>query len=485
MKHLITILAVIILVADFGSAQPPDTLWTRTYGRSDYDYLYCVQQTEPDGGFVAAGCKAVSGSGTDLWIFKTDPNGDLLWEHTWGGSYNDAGYWVEQTNDGGYIVVGSYYPDSYNYDACLRKYDTDGNLTWSYTYNYSGVEGDDGHCVQQTSDGGYIFAGGTYTGGGNIWDFYLVKVDSAGTIEWQRSYPEGGYEAASFVRQTSDGGYVLCGYHTPNFPVPHDGRVFKTDANGNTQWTYTFGGSGGEGACCVRQTVPDGGYIVAGMTESYGAGSSDYVLLKLTASGTRDWWHTFGGSGVDEAYSVVQTDDGGYAILGSLETATSDDYWLIKTDSQGQEEWDETYGGANDERGVCVAQTSDGGYILGGSTQSYGAGGWDGWLVRLGPSPGGVIPADEARPDKFALLRAFPNPFNPSTRITYDLPTTCPVTLEVFDLLGRCVANLAKGVQPAGNYSILFDGSGLPSGLYFYRLQAGNFIQTQKMVLLK
>jgi hypothetical protein len=156
----------------------------------------------------------------------------------------------------------------------------------------------------------------------------------------------------------------------------------------------------------------------------------------------------------------------------------------MKINDQGDTLWTSTYGGILEEWAVSIQQTTDGGYIVAGRTESFGAGGTDIYLVRIA-SESAVAPTSLSVPLRYSLHPNYPNPFNPSTRITYDLSNTSPVTLEVFDLLGRRVATLAKGVQPMGSYSIPFDGSILPSGLYFYRLQAGTFVQTQKMVLLK
>ena len=164
--------------------------------------------------------------------------------------------------------------------------------------------------------------------------------------------------------------------------------------------------------------------------------------------------------------------------------AGSNDFYLVKTNNQGDRLWTRTYGGICDDYAYSVQQTADGGYIMAGFTYSFGADNGDFYLVKLGAETSGE-PISLSLPLRYSLHPNYPNPFNPSTRIAYDLPSPSSVTLEIFDLLGRRVTTLAKGVQPAGNYSIPFDGSALPSGLYFYRLQAGDFVQTQKMVLLK
>lgn len=595
--------------------QIPPVLWTHAYGENQDDHIYCVQQTQPDGGFIAAGAKTVSGLGTQLWVFKTYPCGTLQWEHTWGGTYNDYAYWVKQTNDGGYIIVGSWKYTNTDYDAYLIKLDSNGNTQWEHNYGGAG-DGDDGTCVQQTSDGGYVFAGGTYSYG-VIWDFWLVKVDAMGTTQWHRPYPMGGYQAASFVRQTSDGGYIMSGYTTPYYPMPWDAYIIKTNPSGDIQWTHQFGGGGGEWASCVRQ-LSSGDYVVTGFTDSYGAGGTDGLIYKLNNAGTLLWRRTYGGSGDDEFRKFQILPNGNIAVAGTYATLSqSSDFWLMITNAQGDSLDSHTYGGVGAENGSSLDLTDDGGYILSGWTQSYGMGGWDGWLVRLGtagppgppveitltpvnppivippsggsfsfnvsllnvsgasqtfdawsmievpggsqfialgpftltlnagasitrqrtqavpanapageyaywgfvgdypwnvmdsdsfsftkqgaggdwagsdgwvgggePFPGEIAVADRA-PLEFALHEAFPNPFNATTVLSYQLPVAGHVSLRVYDTVGRLVTTVVGGWRDVGAHQITFDGSALPSGIYLARLTAGDWSAVQKLVLMK
>jgi len=254
------------------------------------------------------------------------------------------------------------------------------NLVWSQTFGGSG--GDHAKSVQQTADGGYILAGCTQSyGAGNSGDAWLVKTDATGVEQWSQTFGGSRYDAAESVQQTTDGGYILAGYSESygaksfGFGVGANDNAWliKTDAMGVEQWSQTFGGSKDDYIYFVQQTT-DGGYILAGRTESYGAVSKNAWLIKTDATGVEQWSQTFGGISIDWIYSVQQTTDGGYILAGYTDSygAGYGDAWLIKTDAAGVEQWSQTLGGSEDDNEVwSIQQTTDGGYILAGRTYSY------------------------------------------------------------------------------------------------------------------
>ena len=363
------------------------TGWEKTYGGSSADVGYSIQQTT-DGGYIIAGTTWSYGAGIyNVYLVKTDTNGNESWSQTFGGSSYDGGYSVQQTTDGGYIITG--YTDSYStgyIDVYLIKTDANGNESWYNTFG--GSDNDEGKSVQQTSDGGYIIAGYTDSYGAGYTDVYLIKTDANGNESWYKTFGGSDFDTGCSVQQTSDGGYIITGYTQSYGAGSGNVYLIKTDPNGNELWNRTFGGSAYDTGHSVQQTS-DGGYIIAGSTPSYGAGNNDVYLIKTYANGNEQWSQTFGGSGYDCGYSVQQTSDSGYIIAGGTSSygAGSGDVYLIKTDGSGNEQWNQTFGGSDGESSYSVQQTSDGGYIIAGTTSSYGAGGADVYLIKTGPNP--------------------------------------------------------------------------------------------------
>jgi hypothetical protein len=258
-------------------------------------------------------------------------------------------------------------------------------IEWEKTYGSSMV--DWGRCVQQTLDGGYIITGAYNRNVYSPWwgYVYLMKTDSNGTFEWDKKYGIYQYDnVGQYVLQTSDGGYIVAGY--TGFTYHIDAYVLKTDNLGNLTWSCILGTFDyADDSLSVQQTT-DNGIILAGWTASYGAGSSDVWLVKLSLDGENEWNKTFGGSALDGVDSVTETLDGGFIILtgrtDSFESGGNGDAWLIKIDRYGNELWNRSYGGYYLDYGKSVLQTSDGGYIFCGSTYSFGSGNHDAWLVR-------------------------------------------------------------------------------------------------------
>lgn len=352
------------------SSQPP-IQWQNTYGLPFAGFGYFVQQTT-DGGYIATGMLQVV-TNHEVFLVKTDANGNTIWSQTYGiDTTYDCGYCVQQTTDGGYIIAGQYH----GYALWLIKTDSSGNQQWNQLFTTPWL--DTAYSVQQTTDGGYVMVGG-YTYAPGPPDMWIIKTDSNGIKQWDTKTGGGSSEYGHCIRQTTDGGYIIAGYTDSFGAGQDDARLVKLDSGGNIVWIQNYGGTNDDRGNSVRQTS-DGGYIMTGYTKSFGAGLADIYLVKTDSAGNLVWSQTYGGASDDEGNSVRQTTDGGYIIAGTTQSYGSGgvDAYLIKTDSTGNKQWDDTYGGTGFDDGQCVQQTSDGYYIIAGSTGNIF------WLIKLG-----------------------------------------------------------------------------------------------------
>jgi hypothetical protein len=244
-----------------------------------------------------------------IFIFQASAVGQVYWERTYGLEYKTSGdvMDVQQTTEGGYIFVGETFAFARGRDVYLLKTDASGKEIWSKAFG--GTEHDNGKSVRQTTEGGYIIAGSTNSFGVGEFDVYLLKTDADGQEEWSKTFGGSSWDEGNSVEQTSDGGYIVAG------SKDSDVYLLKTDTNGNELWSKTFGGIEDDSGNSVQQTS-DGGYIIVGSTKSFGAGGSDVYVLKTDADGTMMWGQTFGRSDDDLGFSVQQTKNGGYIIAG-------------------------------------------------------------------------------------------------------------------------------------------------------------------------
>ncbi len=478
--------AALLVTAGMASAQPPDTLWTRTYGGANIDIGHDVKQTA-DGGFIVAGyTRSYGPSGRNVWLLKTDADGNMEWSEAYGGGNDDEGHAVWQASDGGYIVAG--HTKSFGAggtDVYLVRTDASGNELWTRTFG--GPHDDEAYSVLETGDGGIVIAGVTSSYGAGSRDMWLIKTDADGVPLWTRTHGGTGSDGAWSVSRTSDDGFILAGW-TFSYGGGFLGNAWlvKTDSLGLLEWQRPFGGSGVDRGYCAQETS-DGRYIMAGYTDSFGSGLYDMLMVRTDSEGTAEWIEAYGGSGRDYGHSVVQTVDGGFLAAGYTLSygAGGDDIWLVRTDPDGAMEWHTTYGGSASDVAYSIANTSDGGYIVAGHTLSYGAGLHDVWLMRLAPDDpaGAELPVAGMSALKLCIQ---PNPFSRAVAITCSIPMASGVRLTIHDAGGRLVRTMHDADARPGKRTIVWDGlcnagRAVSPGVYFCRLEAGGSSSVTRM----
>lgn len=466
-KRLLVI-ALFFVALGVVSAQAPPIEWQNTIGGSGNDQLYSVDQTT-DGGYILGGNSAsdISGDKTensqgnyDYWVVKLDASGSIQWQNTIGGSSTDELNSIQQTADGGYILGG---------------------------HSSSNISGD----KTENSQGSF--------------DYWVVKLDAVGAIQWQNTIGGWEFDYLYSIQQTSDGGYVLggrswsgiSGDKTDTSRGGNDYWVVKLDSTGLIQWQNTIGGSINDFLISIEQTA-DGGYILGGWSSSDSTGDKtedsqggrDYWVVKLDIAGSIQWQNTIGGSGTDRLESIQQTSDGGYVMGGVSDSPISgdktedslggDDYWVVKLDTAGAIQWQNTIGGSGNDQLYSIQQTTDGGYVMGGYSLSNisgdktenSQGNWDYWVVKLGPDSTTVIV--QQLPVNNHQLQVYPNPFSSSTVITLKSPfekgDLGGWRITLYDILGkRQDASTSLSVTKEGAVVELQRGN-LPEGLYFFRI---------------
>lgn len=438
----------------FSMGQAPSIQWQKALGGSGNDRGYHIEQTN-DGGYITCGYSTIvdgditeNNGMTDFWVTKMDGSGFIQWSKSYGSPGTEVAYSIKQTTDNGYILTG--FTDSLGGDITAHydgndvwviKLDATGTLQWQK--NYGGNSVDFAEDIVQTTDGGYVVAGTSYSNDADVsgnhgqFDFWIFKLDASGNLLWQKCFGGTLNDMSTSILQTTDGGYIVAGStdsNNGNVSGNHgntDYWVVKLDVLGNIQWKRCIGGTGYDVATSIVQTS-DNGYAVAGhsrsndgdATDNYGI--NDYWIVKLTATGSIQWNKNYGGTASDICFSLDITNDNGYVLAGYTASNNIDvtgyqgnfDYWLVKVDSVGVLQWQKTLGGSGGDQGECVKVTSDGGFILTGISYSndgdvtgvHGIG-LDAWLVKLAPYVG----IEEEQNNLSVTI--FPNPSNGSFNI--------------------------------------------------------------------
>jgi len=386
MFRTLTLLALFII-----SQSPAQVInnTTLSIGTSGNDAGNSIIQTT-DGGYIVTGYSSCSVCPANLYVFKLNSSDNLLWTLKIGGTSDiDIGYSIIQTTDRNFVVSG--YTTLYGGGGIyVIKIDTMGNLLWSET-----IRGQKGYSIVQTADKGFAIAGYTTSCSFCATNSYIIKLDSEGNGKWSETIGGALSDTAYSIIQTKDGGYIIAGTTASFGAGGNDAYVVKLDSAGNIKWTKTIGGTTNDEAYSIVQTK-DGGYVLAGATSSYGAGGNDMYIIKIDSTGTIKWTRTLGGTGNDIAKSIVQTKDGGYVIAGNTTSInTTGDVSIVKLDSIGNLKWSNVILGGTASANSII-QTTNGGYALTGLTSFFGSG-EDDVLIEILDSTGNTcVPSNNS-----------------------------------------------------------------------------------------
>ncbi len=308
--------------------------WDRTFGGSEADVIYSIIQTKDEGYAVAGKTKSIA-SGEKAWVIKLNRRGNKVWDNTFAKRTDDEIFSIIQTADGGYAVCG--YTGAKEWgevDCWVIKLDETVNTVWDKIFG--GIGWDETNSILQTEDGGYVVFGFVQSKNKGREDAWIAKLDENGEMVWDKTFGGSQNDEVFSGIKTADGGYAVCGYTESKGAGGYDAWIAKLDENGEIVWDKAFGGIEAEVANSIIQTG-DGGYVLAGYTWSEGAGREDAWIIKLDENGEIVWDKTFGGSDEDVARCIIQAEDGGYVLAGYTESKGAGRYdaWVIKLDEKG------------------------------------------------------------------------------------------------------------------------------------------------------
>ena len=455
-----------------------DSLWSHTYG-SALDELCNAMCVTPDGGYLLVGQKYSDEPDyySRAWAVRTDGDGDTLWTRIYGGDTWYGFLSAKPTSDGGFILTGDQFDLEVDEESWSLKLNADGDSLWSAFYAWDLDHAAD---AVETPDGGFLVTSVGFGSGEGTLSACLIRLSANGEVTHHRFYHDNWTSSSNrSITQASDGGCVVAG------TISHDNADFwlmKTDDNGDSVWSRNYGTQSTEWGYSVCQNL-DGGYLIAGLRRIGLIGDIIWVV-NTNVNGDSIWSRTLGDCDWYSDVSIAPTPDGFFLITATSDSSTGHarDFLLVKISSDGDSLWSRSFGGSDDEYCTSVAATSDGGYVVGGCTHSFGMGAADFWLLKTTPE---LAVEDFILPPSSFSLANYPNPFNASTTISFDLPHESPVLLNVFDLTGRTVVTLADEPMTGGTHSINFNAAALPSGIYVYRLTGGDVSQARKLVVLK
>lgn len=470
------LLILLIFFMSLSQLSAQNILWEKNYGGSNEDRAYSIIETSY-GNFVVAG-SSMSNDGDvgtnqgekDYWILKLNQNGVIIWKKNYGGSENDKIRSIIETSDGGFAICGASASDDGDvnenlgsYDYWILKLNSNGDIEWEQ--NYGGSDYDFPNSIIETSDGGFAVAGESKSDDGDVNgnlgfnDYWIIKLDNNGSLLWEENYGGSSFDIPYTIVEATDGGLIVSGYSKSDDGDATENKgeddywVIKLNANGILEWQVSYGGSNFDQPTSMIETS-DGGIALAGFSNSNDGdvggneGLFDYWVIKLDANGSLQWEENYGGSDSDSPQSIVETTDGGFAVVGGSPSDDGDvsvnnglkDYWVLKLDANGGIEWEKNLGGNDGEQGNSIIETSDGNLAIAGSSYSNSGdvGGNQGfidfWILEIENQSLGATSITVE--DPFSELSLYPNPT--SENITVELTESMnAMTVKILDLRGR------------------------------------------------
>jgi hypothetical protein len=429
---------------------------------------------------------------TRLALLKFDPNGSFLWIRTFDSTAYTQSYGesVSISPDGNIYVTGSARNLSSNYDYVTIKYDPAGQRVWLRTFNGSG-NGDDNPIGVVAGDHGNVFVTGTSKSTSIGTDIITIKYDSTGSLQFLRSTNSNPNDddRATSIALDQNNSIIITGV-TIIPPNGFDYFTVKYDQSGNFIWEKTYNGPGNsiDYTYQVITDTEDNIYVTGSSRNGSALGTEDVLTIKYDSAGAVKWINRFDGQaeGSDIGYCIAVDSELNVYIGGAIDRGNVFlEIGTIKLNSSGDQEWFRayTFHSAPEDFPYSIAVDElDNVYVLGitfgGSTD------YDITTIKYSQSIG-ISQIGNSIPGKLALYQNFPNPFNPATRIKFDIPVSGHVSLKVYDITGKLVGILFDKYFSAGSYEYLFDASGLPSGVYFYSLYSNNERETSKMLLIR
>ena len=472
--------------------QAGDTLWVRRYNGPDNgdDRPYAIALDDSGNVFVTGGSTGL-GTYSDFFTIKYSTNGDVSWTQRWDSDFHqgDGAQGIVLDSFGNIYVTGSAYRGGNAWDAVTIKYNSTGVEQWVSLYSGQPGDFDQTHSIVLDHFGNIYVAG--RCGENGYGEYLTIKYNSTGDTLWTKKYdgPANGVDEAFAMTLDESGNAYVTGRSLDN-TSGYDYATIKYSPSGETVWVRRYNGTANDIDEAYDIAVDNSGNVyVTGESNGQG-GSIDFVTIKYNTDGVEQWVQRYNGteSAYDIAYSIALDDSGNVYVTGESNSGNPFyvDFATVKYNSAGVEQWVQKYNGPVNSGDYAKVVTVDGlgnVYVAG---HSPGIGfNYDILTIKYSQNITSVYESNNIIPDSYSLNQNYPNPFNPSTTISFSVPNEEFVYLKVFNSLGEEVAELVNETKPSGNYEINFNASGLSSGVYLYRLQAGGFSATKKLLLLK